>query len=78
MARVALDLENSEDLAVLGTTGWRIAPGLVPGEPNQGLVAELRGSPGSCPITTILSEIKTRTFRSAVQWVSLSPGTGYR
>ena len=42
MPRVALDLENPEDLAVLGTTGWRIAPGLVPGEPNQGLVAELR------------------------------------
>ena len=42
MPRVALDLENSEDLTVLGATGWRIAPGLVPGEPNQGLVAELR------------------------------------
>ena len=26
MPRVALDLENPEDLAVLGTTGWRIAP----------------------------------------------------
>ena len=34
MPRVALDPEKSEDLAVLGTTGWRIAPGLVPGEPN--------------------------------------------
>ena len=42
MVRVALDLENSADLALLGTTGWRIATGLVPGEPNQGLVAELR------------------------------------
>ena len=49
MARVALDLEKSEDLAVLGTTGWRIALGLVPGEPNQGLVAELRGSPARLP-----------------------------
>ena len=45
MPRVALDLENPADLAVLGTTGWRIAPGLVPGEPNQGLVAEMRESP---------------------------------
>ena len=45
MARVALDLEDPEELAVLGTTGWRIAPGLVPGEPNQGLVAEIRSSP---------------------------------
>ena len=45
MARVALDLENKDDLKVLQAEGWRIAPGLVPGEPNQGLVAERRGSP---------------------------------
>ena len=45
MARVSIDLEDPEELAVLGTTGWRIAPGLVPGEPNQGLVAELKASP---------------------------------
>jgi hypothetical protein len=45
MARVALDLENKDDLQVLQAEGWRIAPGLVPGEPNQGLVAERRGSP---------------------------------
>ena len=40
MARVALDLENKDDLQVIKAEGWRIAPGLVPGEPNQGLVAE--------------------------------------
>ena len=45
MARVSLNLEDRQDLATLGTTGWRVASGLVPGEPNQGLVAELRGSP---------------------------------
>jgi len=45
MARVSLDLENKDDLKVLQAEGWRIAPGLVPGEPNQGLVAERRGSP---------------------------------
>ena len=49
MVRVALDLENSADLSVLGTTGWRIAPGLVPGEPNQGLVAELRSVEARLP-----------------------------
>jgi hypothetical protein len=49
MARVSLNLEDRQDLAVLGTTGWRIAPGLVPGEPNQGLVAELRASPARLP-----------------------------
>ena len=49
MVRVALDLENPADLAVLGTTGWRVAPGLVPGEPNQGLVAELRSVDARLP-----------------------------
>ena len=44
MARLALNLEDPADLALLKTTGWRIAPGLVPGEPNQGLTAELRES----------------------------------
>ena len=44
MARIAINLENPSDLALLQTTGWRIAPGLVPGEPNQGLTAELRES----------------------------------
>ncbi len=43
--RVALDLENKDDLHVLKADRWRIVPGLVPGEPNQGLVAERRGSP---------------------------------
>jgi hypothetical protein len=45
MARVSLELENTDDLNVLQADRWRIAPGLVPGEPNQGLVAERRGSP---------------------------------
>ena len=41
--RVSLDLEQSGDREVVKSDGWRIAPGLVPGEPNQGrlmLVAE--------------------------------------
>lgn len=42
MVRATLDLEDPVDLKVLGATGWRIASGLVPGESNQGLVAELR------------------------------------
>jgi hypothetical protein len=40
-----LDLEAKKDLETLDTTGWRFAMGLVPGEPNQGLTAELLGSP---------------------------------
>ena len=49
MPRVSLDLEVTADLAVVKTTGWRIAPGLVPGEPNQGLVAEMKESPARLP-----------------------------
>ena len=49
MARVALDLEDPEHLAALGASSWRIAMGLVPGEPNQGLAAELKGSPARLP-----------------------------
>jgi hypothetical protein len=45
MARVHLDLENKADLRTLNTDGWKIAMGLVPGEPNQGLVAEMKESP---------------------------------
>jgi hypothetical protein len=44
MPRVALDLNKQADRdKVKGT--WRHALGLVPGEPNQGLVAEREASP---------------------------------
>jgi len=44
MPRVALDLNDAADL--LKVKGqWRFAPGLVPGEPNEGLVAQTPGSP---------------------------------
>ncbi|MBM3941754.1 MAG: hypothetical protein FJ316_02300 [SAR202 cluster bacterium] len=45
MPRQALDLENKTNLRTLGSDGWKIAMGLVPGEGNQGLVAEMKGSP---------------------------------
>lgn len=45
MARISMNLENKEDLKVLGATGWRRAMGLVPGQSNQGLVAELMETP---------------------------------
>ena len=44
MIRVALDLENPEDLRS-AKAEWKFAPGLVPGEDNEGLVARLIGSP---------------------------------
>ena len=44
MPRASLDLQNGDDLeAVSGE--WRYAIGLVPGEPNEGLVALSEGSP---------------------------------
>ena len=44
MPRASLDLQNADDLnAVSGE--WRFAVGLVPGEPNEGLVALSEGSP---------------------------------
>jgi hypothetical protein len=49
MARVSLDLDDKGDLQVLGAAGWRRGMGMVPGEPNQGLVAEMRGVPARLP-----------------------------
>ena len=44
MPRVALDLNRADDRRLVKGE-WRVAAGLVPGEPNEGLKAELRGSP---------------------------------
>ncbi len=49
MARVSLDLDDKVDLQVLGASGWRRGMGMVPGEANQGLVAEMRGAPPRLP-----------------------------
>ena len=40
MPRAALDLNDAGDRALVGAE-WRMAPGLVPGEPNEGLTARL-------------------------------------
>lgn len=44
MPRVALDLNKPEHRAVVKGE-WRVAPGLVPGEPNEGLTAQLLSTP---------------------------------
>lgn len=44
MPRIALDLNNAGDCQKLQTQ-WRVAPGLVPGEPNEGLTARLLSTP---------------------------------
>ena len=44
MPRIALDLNDAGDLQKLQTQ-WRVGPGLVPGEPNEGLKAQLLSTP---------------------------------
>ncbi len=44
MPRVALDLNKTEDRQKVKGE-WRVGPGLVPGEPNEGLTARLPASP---------------------------------
>ena len=44
MPRVTLDLNTAADRQLVKGT-WRFGSGYVPGEPNQGLVAELEASP---------------------------------
>ena len=48
MPRAILDLQNPADLEAVGGQ-WRYAIGLVPGEPNEGLVAQMEGSPARLP-----------------------------
>jgi hypothetical protein len=44
MPRIALDLNKAEDRQQVKGQ-WKVAPGLVPGEPNEGLTAQLLASP---------------------------------
>jgi hypothetical protein len=44
MPRIALDLNNADDCRRLKGQ-WRLGPGLVPGEPNEGLTAQLLNTP---------------------------------
>jgi hypothetical protein len=44
MPRIALDLNNEEDRCKVKGQ-WRLGPGLVPGQPNEGLVAQLLNAP---------------------------------
>ena len=48
MPRATIDLMDPADLRIVQAQ-WRFAPGLVPGEPNEGLVSQLAGSPARLP-----------------------------
>jgi len=44
MPRIALDLNNEDDRRKVKGQ-WRVGPGLVPGQPNEGLAAQLQETP---------------------------------
>jgi hypothetical protein len=48
MPRVMLDLNRAEDRQRVKAQ-WKVGPGLVPGEPNEGLSARLKASPPRLP-----------------------------
>ena len=48
MPRMTLNLLDAADLKQ-AQGEWRFAPGFVPGEPNEGLVAQIEGSPARLP-----------------------------
>ena len=48
MPRAVIDLNTSSGLAAV-TGQWKFAQGLVPGQPNEGLVSQLEGSPARLP-----------------------------
>ena len=45
MPRFAVDLNTPDGRNTVGGRPWRVAPGLVPGEPNEGLSARLLAAP---------------------------------
>ena len=48
MPRIALDLNTAEDRQKVKAQ-WKVAQGLVPGEPNEGLTAKMLASPARQP-----------------------------
>ena len=48
MPRAVIDLNTSSGLETVNGQ-WKFAQGLVPGEPNEGLVSQLEGSPARLP-----------------------------
>ena len=49
MPRIALDLNKKEDQQKVRGQ-WRVGPGYVPGQPNEGLTAGIEGSPARCSV----------------------------
>jgi len=73
MPRVALDLNDGEDRAKV-SAGWRVADGLVPGEPNEGLVSQMLASPALDADFDDSGWEECTMFGQAVRWDSPSAG----
>jgi hypothetical protein len=48
MPRIALNLNDAKDRQPLNAE-WRVAPGFVPGQPNEGLTAQILATPARLP-----------------------------
>jgi hypothetical protein len=72
LLRVSLDLNKAADLQQVKAQ-WRVGPGLVPGQPNEGLTAELPSTPArlldyddsSWEVTTDIRQRRSRGFTFA-------------
>lgn len=48
MPRATLNLQDPADLRLVQAQ-WRFAPGYIPGQPNEGFVSQIEGSPARLP-----------------------------
>ena len=48
MPRAILNLQDVDDLKAVNGV-WRFAGGFVPGQPNEGVVSQMEGSPARLP-----------------------------
>ena len=73
MPRMALDLNNEEDRQHVKAQ-WRVATGLVPGEPNEGLTSQLLATPAR-RTTMTRAGMYGLTSGRAFPWALPLPGT---
>ncbi len=75
MPRIALDLNQAEDQQKVKGQ-WKVAPGLVPGEPNEGLTARLLATPARMADYDDSGWRCAPTSGKVYPRASPSPGTG--
>ncbi len=80
MPRIALDLNNPADLKKVKAQ-WRVAQGLVPGQPNEGLTAQIVNAPArladyddsSWEICTNIRKSRSKGFTFAWYRIRVEP-----